>query len=231
MYTKEYYEENKDRYRENNKRWREANHEKFMESQIKWRANNEGRTYMQGKYLVYVGFQHPACHKFGITPVHKLVLWDKLAGQDAKCNWCDKDIFWNSDDWNDKLVADHVDTNKVNNEPSNLVPSCNRCNLTRGQKSDSSLPCTFDGCDRPQDSFALCRTHYQQQYNGLELKPIRDWNRPEVKTDTHRQCTKCKEVKTIDEFYQSKGHVKAACKKCTIKINDAANKRRRLEGR
>lgn len=35
--------------------------------------------------------------------------------------------------------------------------------------------CSFDGCERPLACGGLCTAHYQQQYHGKELKPLRPY--------------------------------------------------------
>lgn len=230
MYSHEYYLANKARYQESQKRYRAENPEKVREMGVNWRRRNEGRIY-RGVigYDIYVGFNHPACHAFGLTAHHRIIMWDMLGGEDAQCHWCDKDIHWFSKSWNDNLVVDHVDRDRGNNEYSNLVPSCNMCNILRDREQIG--PCEFDGCDRMQVSNHLCSAHNNQRWRGIDLKPIRRRELPTVKTDTERECTVCKEVKSLEDFYKSGGRVKARCKKCTIIQNNAANKRRALEGR
>ena len=66
---------------------------------------------------------------------HRKVLWDKLGCEQLdcthQCHWCDKDIVWCSGDWHTETIADHLDGDKLNNDPDNIVPSCQQCNRNR----------------------------------------------------------------------------------------------------
>lgn len=43
------------------------------------------------------------------------------------CNWCGVEVTWQT------MHVDHVDDDKANNDPSNLVASCPTCNQGRGK--------------------------------------------------------------------------------------------------
>lgn len=67
--------------------------------------------------------------------VHRKILRDKIGDGEHPCFHCGRMVAW--DKWHnehprDALVVDHLDANKLNNDPDNLVPSCNRCNSLRG---------------------------------------------------------------------------------------------------
>lgn len=64
---------------------------------------------------------------------HKLVLFEKLGGGDHPCHWCGRLLRWVKGTAGDALVADHLDGDRRNNEPANLVPACNGCNTIRAR--------------------------------------------------------------------------------------------------
>jgi hypothetical protein len=93
----------------------------------------QGLTRTNG-YLVRTGVVHPLAGKppgiSGNVYEHRLVLWEKLGCQsldcEHECEWCGRVLNWAT------IKADHVDRDKANNDPENLVPSCNGCNIKRG---------------------------------------------------------------------------------------------------
>lgn len=92
--------------------------------------------YVNNGYVI-VGTNDKTC-KFG---KHRLILFDKIGPGEHACHHCGKLVSWDvsihrdrahSDDHTRALVSDHLDFDKLNNDPDNLVPSCNLCNSTRG---------------------------------------------------------------------------------------------------
>lgn len=185
-HSKEYYESNRDRFLAKNKAWRAANLEKHNESQRAWRQANEGRTYLDvsSGYVNYVGFEHPACNPSGVTRQHRLILWDKLQGEDSPCHWCGRQLFWSKKApfEPDALCADHLNTIKDDNRTENLVPSCRVCNLTRegGQRERVRTKnldgCKASSCDREAVALEMCAVHYMQSLKGRELTPIQKYH-------------------------------------------------------
>jgi len=75
------------------------------------------------------------------TRQHRRVLLAKLGPGAHPCHWCGRAVTWDQSypSAPDGLTVDHLDENKANNDPTNLVPSCGRCNLRRsntGRKRD-----------------------------------------------------------------------------------------------
>jgi hypothetical protein len=60
--------------------------------------------------------------------VHRTVLLGKIGPGSHPCHWCGTAVTWGVD-----LEADHVDYDRLNNDPVNLVPSCHGCNTRRAQ--------------------------------------------------------------------------------------------------
>lgn len=82
--------------------------------------------------------------------------------------------------------------------------------------------CAFDGCDRPAVAKGLCQPHYHQQMRGVELKPLRAYNKGLHKDENGRVCSKCSLYKTWTNFYNE---TRSQCKPCTIKQNTLINRR------
>lgn len=100
-------------------------------------SNREGTTYLHSSgYVKYVGFDHPACNASGLTNIHRLILWDKVDGKSVPCAECGEMLRWDvvSTDLN-FVVGDHVDENKLNNDPSNIEPVHAACNVKRAFKN------------------------------------------------------------------------------------------------
>lgn len=79
---------------------------------------------------------HPLADANGNVFEQRLVLYEKVGPGRHLCHWCGVLVDWTKT-WPrdpDALVADHLDHNRVNNDPANLVPSCQLCNYKRTKK-------------------------------------------------------------------------------------------------
>lgn len=98
------------------------------------RPNGEGTTHSDGYWRLYLP-THPLADGTGTVLRHRLMLFEKLAGRDARCHWCDAPVAWGS-----TLMTDHLDFDRANDDPANLVPVCASCNssrqMVRGRKLD-----------------------------------------------------------------------------------------------
>jgi hypothetical protein len=74
---------------------------------------------------------HPLAPPSGIVPVGRLVLYGEIGPGPHRCHWCGKGVRWSKGIGPDVLIVDHLDWNRDNNDPTNLVPSCNSCNVRR----------------------------------------------------------------------------------------------------
>ncbi len=76
---------------------------------------------------------HPLADKSGAVRVNRAVLYEKIGPGSHPCHWCGATVTWMAAPSFAPgcLIADHIDWNTNNNDPSNLVPSCNPCNSTR----------------------------------------------------------------------------------------------------
>jgi hypothetical protein len=81
---------------------------------------------------------HPLAPSNGRTYEHRLVLFESIGPGTHLCHWCGRPVTWDLSYYYgggfDALVSDHVDGNKRNNDPSNLVPACNLCNTLRTRR-------------------------------------------------------------------------------------------------
>jgi hypothetical protein len=84
---------------------------------------------------------HPLAPPSGTVAECRLVLYAKIGNGPHACHWCDKAVTWMPGATNhpDALVADHLDWDKHNNVPENLVPSCRVCNAHRTRDGDRRL--------------------------------------------------------------------------------------------
>lgn len=88
-------------------------------------------------YVKVKDVSHPLADSDGYIYEHRKVLYDAVNGMDQPCHWCGTVVVWKAGqlrrgESKNRLVADHLDGVKVNNDVSNLVAACNRCNVNRG---------------------------------------------------------------------------------------------------
>lgn len=87
------------------------------------------------------------------------------------------------------------------------------------------MDCEFEGCTKTgtvtgtHSGLLLCRGHYQQDWSGRTLRPLRNYKRLHH-DENGRVCTTCKEYKAWDEFYVVSGTIggingrRSMCKVC-----------------
>lgn len=80
--------------------------------------------------------KHPVASKHGVVYVHRQVLYDSIGAGPHTCHWCSAVVRWDATRGDPEcLSVDHLDGQGDNNGPDNLVPSCARCNTTRGTQA------------------------------------------------------------------------------------------------
>lgn len=94
--------------------------------EIRAKARNGDGSIVPMGYREFYTPHHPLASKNGKVFEHRMVLYDKLKASDAPCFWCAKMLVWGR-----TLCVDHMDFDKLNNDPANLVPSCSSCNVKR----------------------------------------------------------------------------------------------------
>lgn len=78
-------------------------------------------------YIVRTNRGHPVADSGGKVYIHREVLYDAIGEGPHQCHWgCGTELHWRVN-----LTVDHLDSNKQNNEITNLVPSCQTCNSIR----------------------------------------------------------------------------------------------------
>jgi hypothetical protein len=73
--------------------------------------------------------EHPLASQVGHVKRARKVLYDTIGPGPHFCHWgCGKLLGWGG---SDGICADHLDGDTSNDDPNNLVPSCNPCNARR----------------------------------------------------------------------------------------------------
>ena len=85
----------------------------------------------QGYVVLRYQHDHPLASRHGELLEHRAVLYAKIGPGPHPCHWCGKQREWGGPGG---IHADHLDTDRQNNDPENLVPSCKKCNGDRGKK-------------------------------------------------------------------------------------------------
>lgn len=72
---------------------------------------------------------------------HRLVLYREIGPGWHRCHHCGRLVTWDHHHGvqpETALVVDHLDWDRLNNDPANLVPACNDCNARRQRPLVSS---------------------------------------------------------------------------------------------
>lgn len=97
-------------------------------------ANGSGTLRADGYWQIRAP-DHPASFQGGLIFVHRQVLYDKIGPGSHECHHCAVAVTWFID-----LEVDHLDHDKSNNDPNNLVPCCVDCNRGRWNRSKTGCP-------------------------------------------------------------------------------------------
>lgn len=91
-----------------------------------------GRTTIHG-YVALHDSTHPLAWANGYVLEHRRILYARLGPGAHQCHWCGKTVAWETP-FPDGLVGDHLDRERSNNDPNNLVASCLHCNVQRQRR-------------------------------------------------------------------------------------------------
>lgn len=127
-------------------------------------ANFHGlKTAPEGRYRTQYDPRHPLASANGIVYVHRSVLHSLIGPGPHECHWCGVQVNWSlTVGASDYLQVDHLDENKENNNPGNLVPSCNRCNTTRSTQKKHDIVRAMGGWSR-NDTIAMLKDPHQRR--------------------------------------------------------------------
>lgn len=112
---------------------------------------------------------HPLAQADGKVYAHRAALYEKIGPGSHKCAHCGRSVTWDGAGIS-RLVVDHKDDDRWNNDHENLQPSCRMCNSKRAERADFLTHCA----------------------NGHEYTPENTYNRPDGKG---RQCRKCNQAR------------------------------------
>ncbi len=145
------------------------------------RPQGGGRFATVTRYLSVIRPDHPLADKDGRVRTHRLVLFEKIGDAATVCHWCSRKVHWFGAG-HSELVTDHLDENKWNNDPQNLVPACRGCNIARKQRAKTR-----------------CLRGHLLQGENLYVRP----------DNGTRQCRTCKQT-TFKRFAQRRKKREAA---------------------
>lgn len=93
---------------------------------------------------------HPLAGATGLVAEARVVLYAQIGPGEHPCHWCGTKVRWTTGlrgNLAGSLIADHLDSNELNDAPENIVPACGRCNGTRTQgiKPDEAFVVRHNG--------------------------------------------------------------------------------------
>lgn len=79
---------------------------------------------------------HPLASVKGTIPTSRRMLYDHLGEGEHPCHWCGFSLKWRLNQKggstkNRDLLVDHLDGDQLNDDPDNLVATCQSCNTVR----------------------------------------------------------------------------------------------------
>lgn len=125
----------------------------------------------KGYRMVKAG-DHPLAGRSGVILLHRKLLYDRIGPGRHPCHWCGELVEWRTGRLREgALLVDHVNHDKLDNSPENLVPSCNPCNghRLRGETWDPWTPGTPVG--RPDRLHARCRKGHLLTDDNVYIRP------------------------------------------------------------
>lgn len=111
---------------------------------FRWRRHGDTTTTHRGSgsissagYLRVKRPGHPLLQADGYIYMHRVVLYDAIGSGPHACHWCGRTVDWQPNASASLLEVDHLDADKMNNDRTNLVPSCGGCNRHRARWPES----------------------------------------------------------------------------------------------
>lgn len=77
-------------------------------------------------YVIATAPDHVLAPSSGKVYVHRIVLFEAIGYGPHRCHWCKSPLSWRAG-----LTVDHIDHDRANNDPGNLVAACRPCNSRR----------------------------------------------------------------------------------------------------
>lgn len=96
------------------------------------RTRSGAPTLLSNGYLMEYNPEHP----LGGAQIlqHRRVLYDAIGPGSHSCHLCGAAVTWGAER-PDRLIVDHLDRNRANNDPANLRPICDACSDRQGRLS------------------------------------------------------------------------------------------------
>lgn len=112
----------------NSRKWEEPGFREVMSSALRT-ADQDWYITKEGYITLRYQYDHPLASDTGELLEHRKILYEKIGPGEHECWWCGKLLVWGG---SGGIHADHLDDDRANNAPENLVPSCKPCNGKRG---------------------------------------------------------------------------------------------------
>lgn len=108
-------------------------------------------------YRLVTRHGHPLANKRGLVLEHRAVLFDGIGPRRHRCHWCGGWLAWKPSERDSAMEThvDHLDDDRLNNDPANLVPSCRSCNTKRSVAKTALLPLAGSIRDAPMAAAEL----------------------------------------------------------------------------
>lgn len=104
-------------------------HDNLPNRRLLLRPQGGGREASITRYRRVKCVGHPLAQADGCQYEHRVVLFNKIGEGTHKCYWCSKELTWKGP--GPRLVVDHLNDDRWDNNENNLVPSCRTCNSHR----------------------------------------------------------------------------------------------------
>lgn len=140
------------------------------------------------RYRMVKAIGHPIASISGLMLLHRKVLYDAIGPGPHPCYWCGVAVDWAvGASAIRNLVADHIDHDKSNNAPENLVAACNACNGHRLGHDDWTPWNQGDPIGEIARETAYCRRGHAMTEDNVYRRPS---------NPARRQCRQCIKLRT-----------------------------------